>query len=111
MSDFHKKKAEKQAEVKYSYTNAQIEQIRMQAYADGVSKGVIEGIHCTIGAMCKVMNISYSYGRGRLPGLCDRVLGMLSHAGGPGVISIEEMKRAAYDLGDVKDITLKRKAH
>ena len=111
MGKFHEQKRAKQAEVKYSYTNAQIEQMRLEAYADGVAKGVIEGIHCTIGAMCKVMNISYSYGRGRLPGLCDRVLGMLSHAGGPGVISIEEMKRAAYDLGDVKDITFKRKAH
>ena len=111
MGKFHEQKRAKQAEVKYSYTNAQIAEKERTAYAAGVAKGVIEGIHYTLGAMCKVMNISYSYGRGRLPGLCDRILGMLSHAGGPGVISLEELKKAAFDLGDIKDIELKRKAH
>ena len=111
MGKFHEEKRAKQAEVKYTYTNAQIAEVERTAYAAGVAKGVIEGIHYTLGAMCKVMNISYRYGRGRLPGLCDRILGMLSHAGGPGVISLEELKKAAFDLGDIKDIELKRKVH
>lgn len=109
MSDFHKKKAAQKAEITYKYTNAQIEEIERTAYAAGVAKGVVEGIHCSLGAFCKVFNTSYRWGRGRLPDACDRILGMLSHAGGPNVISIEEMKKAAYDLGDIKDIEFKRR--
>lgn len=109
MGDFHKKKAEKKAEIAYKYTNAQIEKMERAAYAAGVAKGVIEGIHCSVGAMCKVLHISYGWGRGRIPDLCDRVLGMLSHAGGPNVLSIDEMKQAASDWGNIKDIEFKRR--
>jgi len=109
VSDFHKKKAEKKAEITYNLTNAQIAALESEAYAKGVAKGVIEGIHCSVGAMCKVLHISYGWGRGRIPDLCDRVLGMLSHAGGPNVLSIDEMKQAAYDWGNIKDIEFKRR--
>ncbi len=112
MSDFHKKKAEKQAQTRYSYTNEQIAEIERAAYSAGVAKGVIEGIHCTVGAVCKVLHISYGWDkeeREEIPDLCDRVLGMLSHAGGPNVLSIDEMKQAAFDLGDIKDIEFKRR--
>lgn len=108
MSKFHEMKAARQKEIKYFYTNAQIEEIKKKAWEDGFA----EGIHMSIGGWCLVLHNSFGFGiRGRgknREGRCaiaaDRFSYMMRSVGREGGMTPEKLKKAAYEYGGIKGV-------
>ena len=99
MSDFHKKKAEKQKQTGYYYTNEQIRAIEVAA----TKRGVAEGLHILCGLVCLVLHNSFRFGRGRCTVVCDRMLHMFAKMD-VGGYTLQDIKKAAFELGGVKTI-------
>lgn len=108
MSKFHEQKAAAKKDVKYVYTNAQIEEIRKKAWEEGFA----EGIHLSIGGYSLVLHNSFSFGiRGRgkdRDGRCaiaaDRFTYMMRSVGKPGGMTVEQLKKAAWEYGGIKGV-------
>ena len=103
MSDFHKKKAEKQAQIAYKYTNAQIKALMDEA----MMKGCSESFNILLGLTCLVLHNSFGFGKGRCTAVCTRVMTMFERMNTPGGLTLEQIEKAAYELGDVKSVLLK----
>lgn len=108
MSKFHEQKAAAKKEIAYKYTNAQIEEIRKEAW----EKGFAEGVHLSIGGWCLVLRNSFRFGiRGRSKdeeGRCviaaSRFVYMMRSIGREGGMTVEKLKKAAYEIGGIKGV-------
>ncbi len=108
MSKFHEQKAARQKEIKYVYTNAQIEEIKKKAWEDGFA----EGIHLSIGGWCLVLRNSFRFGlRGRHKGekgncaiAAERFSCMMRSIGREGGMTVEQLKKAAFEIGGIKGV-------
>ena len=108
MSKFHEQKAAAKKEIKYTYTNEQIEEIKKKAWEEGFAKGM----HISIGGWCHVLHTSFQFGiRGRgsnREGRCaiaaDRFCYMMRSIGRPGGMTIEQLEKAAWDYAGIKGV-------
>lgn len=108
MSKFHEQKAAAKKDVKYVYTNEQIEQIRKEAWEQGFA----DGMYLSIGGWCLVLHNSFGFGiRGRgknREGRCaiaaDRFAYMMRSVGKPGGMTPEKLKKAAWEYGGIKGV-------
>ena len=108
MSKFHEQKAAAKKDVKYVYTNAQIEEIKKKAWEEGFA----EGIHLSIGGWCIVLNKSFSFGKhgrtkdekGRCAIASDRFAWMMRSIGKPGGMTVDKLKKAAWEYGGIKGV-------
>ena len=99
MSKFHEQKKQKQEQIGYFYTNAQIRAIREEA----TRRGIQEALHIFCGLICLVLHNSFGFGRKRCEAVCDRVLCMFGKMD-VGGYTLQEIKKAAWDYGNVKTI-------
>ena len=108
MSKFHEQKAAVKKEIAYKYTNAQIEEIRKKAWEDGFA----EGIHLSLGGMCLVLQNSFGFGKkrrckdeeSRCETAANRFVWMMRSIGRPGGMTVEKLKKAAYEYGGIKGV-------
>lgn len=104
MGKFHEEKRKRQAQIKYEYTNEQIEAIRAQAMHDGCA----ESFNILLGLTCLVLHNSFRFGKGRCTVVCERILSMFERMNTPGGLTLDQIDKAAFELGGVKSILLKR---
>ena len=103
MGKFHDQKKAKQSEIAYKYTNAQIRDIEEKA----MMRGCADSFAIAIGLTCLVLHNSFGFGKGRCTAVCSRMLTMFERMNTPGGLTLEQIDRAAYELGDVKSVIFK----
>lgn len=100
MSKFHEEKKKKQEQVSYKYTNAQIRAIQEEY----TRRGIEEGIHILIGLVCLVLHNSFNFGPKRCQLVADRMLQMFGRMDTEGGVTLQQVKKAAFEYGGVKTI-------
>ena len=105
MGKFHEEKRKKQAQISYKYTNEQIEAIRAQAMRDGTA----ESFNILLGLTCLVLKNSCMWDVEDITLVCSRMLTMFERMNTPGGLTLEQINKAAFELGGVKSILLKER--
>ena len=100
MSKFHEQKVAKKKEIKYVYTNDQIEEIKKKAWEEGYAAGM----HVTIGGVCAVLHNSLRFGRVRCSFVIERLVWMLKSIGREGGMTVKQLEEAAFKYGGVKGV-------
>lgn len=103
MSKFHEEKRARQSEIAYKYTNAQIKKIQDEA----VMRGCSDAFNILLGLTCLVLHNSFGFGKGRCTAVCQRVMTMFERMNTPGGLTLDQIDKAAFELGEVKSVLLK----
>lgn len=100
MSNYHKLKEQRQREVKYTISNAEINRIKI----DATKKGTVAAFEILLGLTCLVLHNSFGFGQQRCTAVCDRICAMFKKLDQDGCISLKEVQDAAKKLGGVKGV-------